>query len=226
MKTVTKMFVIIALTAVIVFSITTCINQQKPVESSYVGGTLKVTHEQVWERTNDPEISKAYEKSTITGDISIVTLAEDEIGTGDIQNGFLNFSVGNPGTENLSTWDVLKEEFYEWKNVTIDAPDTVGNVITLITDTGKMLGRERLYGTDTKLGLESIIYVYVNKDCKITGEYNDVSINGYYTATILDLSFKRGWNLLCRREFFDIDGRNAVTMEIKQPVDFRWVILP
>jgi len=221
MKTVTKMFVIIALAAVIVFSMTACGDEPKKTgeESSYVGITLKVTKEQVWERTGESAISEAYAEYKDTDEVSIVNSGGTEIGLGDILGGYLNFSVSEPGADDLVSWDELKVMFGEWENVTTDDSTAKGNAIRLITSTGRTLQRERIYGVSANLGLEKLIYVYVNKDCKITGDQP----SGGPAALVLDLSLKKGWNLLCRREY-SINGQPAVTVDMRQPVDFRWVL--
>jgi hypothetical protein len=226
MKMVTKMFVITVIAAVIVFSMTACsVDQKKQAEETqYAGVMLNVPNEQVWNLIDGYTISDAYEKSTLTSGVSIVTLTGDEISTGEIKGGVLTFSVTEPEADNLLVWDVLKALFNDWNDVTIDDLDAKGNVITVNIDAGGRLNREKLYGTNTLLGLESIIYIFVNKNCRITGEYKDGSY--WYTAGILDLPLKRGWNLLCRREFLDMSGEDAVSMEMKQPVDFRWAIRP
>jgi len=235
MKTINKMFVITVIAAVNLFSITACAEEQQQqqastVEFPYVGNTLIVSGEKVWEQTVDHKISGAYAESTVTSGVSIVTLDRVKIGTGNIINGFLSFSVSDPGAENLLAWDDLKKIFYEWTNVTIDDPTANGNVITLITDTNAKLSKGKLYGTNTQLDMDNIMYIYVDKDCRITGdksEGEEPGVRYWYTIDILDLSFKKGWNLLCRREYYDnTSGKDAVSMEIKQLVDFRWVIWP
>jgi len=229
MKTVKKIFVITVIAALNLFSITTCAEAQQSstVEYPYLGSTLNISGEQVWEHTNSHTISGAYVKSTVNSGVNIDNFAKDRISAGNIKNGILSFSVIDPGT--LIEWDNLIKIFYEWNNVTIDDNTVKSNVITLVTDTGGKLEKEKLYGTNTQLDLESVIYIYVDKDCKITGEYSEGTESGiryWYTANILDLSFKKGWNMLCRREFLDNSGKDAVSMEIKQLVDFRWAIWP
>jgi len=231
MKTVAKMFGIIALAAVIVLSMTTCGDSQKSgEESSYVIGTLKITNEQVYKRTGNNTISEAYEEFTGTYHLKIVTINETEVGTGEIVDGSLTFGISSPGIENLIGWDELKDLFSNWKDLTASNLTVKGNMITLITssdeETDKKVLREKLYGTVTKSGLEKVMYIYVNKSCNIKGDYNTGSDNGnnWHTPTILDLPLKEGWNLVCRRDYTDNEGKNAITMELRQPIGFKWVI--
>jgi len=232
MKTVKKMSVIAVIAALNLFLITACAEAQQPstVASPYAGNTLNISGEQVWEQTNALKISEAYAESTVTCGVSIVTLNKIKIGTGNIVNGVLSFSVSEPGAENLLPCNDLKEKiFYEWTNIAFDDPTVKGNVITLITDTNARLSNGKLYGTKTELDMDNVIYIYVDKDCKITGDKSSGKKSGerfWVTTANLDLSLKKGWNLLCRRESYGSTGDDSVSMEIKELVDFRWAIWP
>jgi len=225
MKTVTKMLGIIAVAAVIVFSMAGCGDSQQPrssVEASYAGGTLMASGEQVWERTGEYTISDLYVKSDITSGVKIVTSNGTEVATGDIKGGYLNFSVDDLEDDALIGWNELKEIFNEWKDVIIDEPSTNGTTVTVSTDEGAKLNREKLYGNTSILGLESVIYIYVNKDCKITGEINEDG-DEQITTVVLNLNLRKGWNLLFRRDIDNLNGKKAVLIEVRQFVGFRWV---
>ena len=223
----------IAFTVVIAFGVAACSND--PVENEetpYIGNkTLIVSNEQVWEHTNSNKPSEMYAKSTVNSGIHIVLGSNGEnAGSGEIKNGILNFTVAEPRSENLSDWNYLSRLFPEWENVAIDDPNTMGNIITPVFSTGthKLL-REKMANTNTSFGLEEILHIYVDRDCKITGSHGEGMTPGeryYFTTNILDLSLKAGWNLLCRKEVYasDQDGRDGVSMEIKSLIDFRWTI--
>ena len=134
----------------------------------------------------------------------------------------------------------MKAFFREWKNVEIDitSPDAIGNVVLLAADknaSGQMgaLDRHGIYGTENSITCETIMYVYVKEDCRIKGKPDTGFIpdNYYYhTKKNLDLSLRRGWNLVSRTETYttNFDGSAYIHMEIKKPIKnpekFRWTI--
>ena len=223
----------IVLGALIVFSITVCSNDpDNSKESPYLSKTLIAINEQVWEHNLETgKASEMYIKSTVNNGINILALNGATLGFGEIKNGILNFTVVEPGQENLSAFvDRLDVIFREWKDVAIDDPNIMGTIITPTFSDGKhRLLREKMITTNTSFGLEEILHIYVNRDCRITGTKNEGMIPGenyYFTPNDLDLALKEGWNLLCRTEIYasDQDGRDAVSMEIKELVDFKWAI--
>ena len=224
--------VLTAFAAMFVISIAACSNDPaENIESPYLSKTLIVTNEQVWEHTNANKPSEMYTKSTVNIGVNITALNGATIGLGEIKNGVLSFTVNEPGSGNLQALtDRLDVIFREWKDVAIDDPNTMGTIATPSFSNGtRRLLKEKMIITSTSFGLEEILHVYVDRDCKITGNKNEgmnPGENYYYTANNLDLSLKEGWNLLCRTEVYgsDQDGRDAVSMEIKDLVDFKWAI--
>ena len=232
----------ITLAIVMILSITACsLDSGDSGVSPYTEKTLTVKNEQVWEhnlRTGKP--SEMYAKSTENSDIRFFTgtksspkmeLSQD-LCSGEIKNGKLSFTVGELEPGNLLAWNsYLDDIFPEWGAVAIAPAGTRGNIITLLLSdsAGDKLSREKVITTGTSFGLEEILHVYVDRDCIITGDHGEGMIPGdryYFTANTLNLSLKEGWNLLCRKEVFasDQDGRDAVSMEIKDLVDFRWAV--
>ena len=223
-------FCFITLMAVIVFG-TACSNDpaDNGVDPHLGNKTLIVTNEQVWEHTDSNKPSEMYTRSTVNSGIHIILGSNGEsIGSGEIRNGILNFSVAEPRSENLAGWNYLSKLFPEWEDLAIDDPNTMGNIITPVFSTGThRLLREKMANTNTTFGLEEILHVYTDRNCRITGNHGEGMIPGeryYITGNILDLSLKEGWNLLCRKEVYGLDGRDTVTMEIKNLVDFKWTI--
>jgi hypothetical protein len=152
-------------------------------------------------------------------------------GSGKIEDGVLSFEVAEPTPEYLVKADVLSSFFKEYKDVTFDPPDVKGTNIIPVTSAGERLNREGLFLLKTSVGLESIIFIYVDKDCRITGTPGkiiwDLGPQSYYSNTDsqLDISLKKGWNTLYRMEVFDqSSGYDNVSLGIDNPGDFKWVI--
>jgi hypothetical protein len=159
--------------------------------------------------------------------------SQEPAGSGTIKNGFLSFTVDELAEGKLINSDNLKELFKEWDNVQI-APTTVkGNIIYPVTTDGGCLNREGLTGTRSSISLESILYIYISEDCQITGDSGGGKTeDGHfsYTDSPLNLSLKRGWNTVCRKQTYTGDSNNEEygyekeTIEIKNPNDFKWVL--
>ena len=138
---------------------------------------------------------------------------------------------------------ILSSFFREWKNVKIDDPSAKGNVfiISALPDAAGVMGaldRHRFVGTENSMANETILYVYMEKDCVISGEPSQGFIPGnyyYYTQEALNLSLKKGFNLVTRGEKYlsykPSETPNAsayISMEIRNPLEdpekYRWTI--
>jgi len=159
--------------------------------------------------------------------------SREPAGSGIIKNGFLSFTVDELAEGNLINADNLKELFKEWDNVQI-APSTVkGNIIYPETTDGERLNREGLTGTRSSISMESILCIYINENCQITGSSGGGKTEDdhfSYTDSSLNLSLKRGWNTVCRKQTYTADSNNEEygyekeTIEIKNPHDFKWTL--
>ena len=163
-----------------------------------------------------------------------------EIGSGTIIDGVLNFSVDDRINSFLSAWSTLKPWFSRyWKNVLPSDNGVKGNVVILYAfpavpdGTYGMMDRQRIFGTATSITCETILYIYVNKDCVISGEANTNYIDGQYyyrTDGNLMLVLKRGMNMVCRTETYatNFDGYAKIGMKVKNPIEnpetLRWVL--
>ena len=141
------------------------------------------------------------------------------------------------------TWFTLRSFFREWKDLAVDPPASgrIGNVAVLVAvstgDSGQVsagvLDRQGISGTRTTISCETILYVYVKDNCRITGTADTGFLPGnYYYSTDgdLDIALKKGWNLLSRKETYgtDFSGSAVIAMEIKNPIknpeQYRWTI--
>ena len=257
MKKIAKLIAAIAFSALIV-SVTACSNNtDDDGENPYLAkNTLTVSDQQVWKRNREAtKISQAYLEYSINHGINAfvaMPVAGEQyfgkipVGSGNIAGGKLNFVV--PALDenaHLLNWDYFKDFFSRyWKNVKVNNESTnaeiKGNMILLesldaYNDPDGMLDRQGIFGTNVSLDCETILYFYVNKDCRITGEKNNFYIDGQYffeTEGDLSLSFKEGWNLVWRKELYGIfvSGHATIDMEIKNPIrnpeNYRWVMEP
>ena len=234
MKTTIKL-----LSFIMIFIITSCgdttdINNNKEYETLYrthFENSLEISGQQVWQQNPiATKLSNAYLEFKGNRNISIVFLDPADynmitIGSGKIQNGLLSFKVNEPESSYLLDWNDLKSMFFFWSNIEIDVPEIKGNFILPLTTYNEKLSRERLLGTDFSLSQEIVIFIYVDNNCQITGDYAEGQGDGffYYTESNLSLKLKKGWNTLCRKESYGRSGKAGISMEIKNP-DCKWVI--
>ena len=194
---------------------------------------------QVWNRSETYRVNEAsYSRFSGNDTINIVLFASApeegqefikiSAGSGEISNGIMNFTAAEPEDEYLLEADDLKKFFAEWDNVEIDPIETKGNNIMLELSDGKLLNREGLFGTKSSVGLESILFIYVDRNCRITGDYFEGAKTDYFVRTegALNLSLKEGWNTVCRKEALNAFGYVNVAMKIKNPNNFKWAIVP
>ena len=150
-----------------------------------------------------------------------------------------NYNCGNHKCINKHETYTLRTFFREWNHVEVNPAVTKGNValleskdlVTRIPD--GVLDRQRITGTATTITCETILYLYVTDDCRITGEYNTGFIPGnYYYSTEggLDLTLKEGWNLVSRTETYgtNFNGHAKIGMMIRNhisnPESYKWTI--
>jgi hypothetical protein len=213
--------------------------QEKKELPTHYTGELKFENQQVWVHNLKAHgINDAYfkfaDKSEIDVNISVL-LESDEgyesvsAGMGKINQSILSFNVPELTQEQLQEWDYLKNYiFREWRilnSISIDDPNVMCNFIMFDSNAGK-LNLEGLFGNAFSIGMKSIVIIYTDRDCTITGVGGEDYLSGSYnfTASDINLTLKKGWNMVCRRESYAQSGVAAISVEIVNPYDFRWVI--
>ncbi|MDR2701966.1 MAG: hypothetical protein LBB72_06025 [Spirochaetaceae bacterium] len=256
MKIIAKMPMVTALAAAaIAFLTAACDNTSgnNPNDDTngptHYTGTLTISGQQVWlqnkeaKRQNDEWYYKFNGEDTAINIFAVYSLDEHNnvtasrsawksAGTGNIEKGILSFQAAGLNEEDLVNTDSLKNYvFKEYVNVTIDPPEVMSNSIVLATSHGVFLNREGLFLMYSSVGLESIQFVYVDRDCRITGNPGDKTWDqgeqSYFSRTegAIDLSLKKGWNTIFRMEVFDrSSGYDNVSMGISNPNNFKWVL--
>ena len=227
---------VFAFAAVIVFGILSCgddTNSEQTYQEQTHYDTLIITGEQVWLRNYSANrISQAYEK--FDGDYDITVLSEyvlnehnEGIGSGTINNGKLSFTVNVPG--DLLEWNDFKDFFNtitegEGWEVTIDADATKGTFILPVTNDAYALMKEGVSGTTSSISDETVYFVYVDKDCTITGQPKE-DTRVMYTFNPFTLKLKKGWNTVWYKQTYTTSGSSSFFMDIKNP-QLRWVLIP
>jgi hypothetical protein len=241
MKNIFKILVAVVFTSLIVFSIAACETGNNNNDTDINGPTLysgafKINKEQVWEGTESKKLSEVYKKFDGDREISINDYwAEGDgkynptkvLGTGKIEKGLLTCDVPEPKAEDLMEWADFKFEFSQWDNIDC-IPKVKGAYLRLVTSDNEWLNREKMSGSEDSLWLESIWYVYVDTECKITGTPGEGIRPGdafYETPENLDLTLKKGWNTVCRKQLLKGNrGIETDSVKIKNPNDFKWAL--
>jgi len=207
-------------------------------------GVLIINNEQVWLQNKEAkrQSDEWYFKFGGNNGINVFTgFSYDDqgkviqlkklVGSGKIDKGRLNFVVAELAQEDLVRADTLKNFFQEYKDVTIEPSGVKGTNILPMTSTGERLNREGLFLSNFSFGVESVMFLYVDKDCRITGKPGvitwDQGERSYISKTesAIDISLQKGWNTLYRTEVFDREsGYDNVSMGISNPADFKWVL--
>jgi len=202
--------------------------------------SLKFESEQVW----NPNYSTGHLSNALykfTGDrvvdVLLLSLSGFEtITSGYIKNGLLTINPDKlQDNELINSDDLLRYCFdihesgwsggwYSDGSIEISPAATKGNIITIVTDKNEGLIKEGFSGTSSSLSSEYIYYIYVDTKCIITA--NQVKYNTFgYTFNKLNLSLEAGWNTLCKKEIYTIEGNSYYSMEVINP-GLRWVMLP
>ena len=257
MKNITKKLGIIALAALIAFAMAACDtdNGDNKNGPTYFNGTLTAedlqNSQQVWQYKSEfTKISDAHilfdgnrdvDVFVRTYDVDSKLLVEKDVGSGRIEGGILSFSIDVPGAEDLIGWDALKSRnFFYWEDAAVDPPEVKGNEFMFVTTENERLNLEIITGTKEELSQELVRFIYVDKNCTMTGTegVKDGIIHGvgeqsdtyFETDHTLNLSLKEGWNTVYRRQTFrtgeDGNGKSLITMEIKNPLNLRWILYP
>ena len=240
MEDLKKLPAIFILSTLLIFTITACGEEEEIPPSPYLKDLISVQDAEVWiHNWNNPLIiSSEYYRSkgtsTIDGIIRNPGGVEECIGssTGELTDGILNISCGELLASELLGWNDWKKYFREWDKVTIDDEETKANVLWIKHEgvsTNPYLNKEKMSGSYDSLWLESIIFLYVEKDCHIEGVHGKRGYkNGdsfYESAADLDLDLRKGWNTLCRKQALVAgNGSEYLSIELKNPDDFIWVL--
>ena len=245
-KSIRKPLVCIASAVMLLFGMAAC-NLDTSGETyhgrTHYGNTLSINGQQVWERNYTVnKISQMYTRFEGNDNIMIITELGELVGFGAIRKGIMDLNIHEP--EFLLNWDTPQysgsppreipplNRFFEimaegvgWDDVRIDDETTKGTFILPETyDFSRALMREGVAGTNNSISFETVYFIYVDKNCKITS--NSRLIKPFaYTLNAFTLNLVQGWNTICFKQTYTTPGNSTFSMEIKNP-DLKWVLIP
>jgi hypothetical protein len=155
---------------------------------------------------------------------------------GTIENGQFSFTLGTPGTEYLWDADDVKEDyFYEYTNVTVSPSSAKFFIIPSFSiDTTGYYGLSRenvtIKGSSTSASgtYEWVWYCYADKDCTISGTGKTTTEDGdTYTTKNFNLALKAGWNTVYSKNQISATQAkftSTVTISLSNPGSLKWVL--
>ena len=251
MKKIIKLPFIIALVLIIIACADNSGSKNKiEIESPYLGETLRISEKQVFRRNAyATRISQAHLLYDGTHDITayeIDAIGEDlyyfAIGEGNIDKGILSLEIDERIKDHLIGWyEMVKgiPTLLFWDHVTIDKPNVKGNFIWNFAFPKEekypngFLFRERITGTSSTITNKTVFYIYVDRDCRITGRSSsgyDLDRKYYYfTEGDLDLPLRKGFNIITASETYgtQFSGSAYISLEVKtleNPENYKWVL--
>ena len=206
------------------------------IEFTNYGSKLEFDDQQVWVRNTSTNIpSKMYEKYDGNNSLYIINEYVQLIGLGNITEGKLNFSIDSPG--DLLEWDNLKlffEIITEGEGWDVEADNDVNGTFIEIANFSEdihtpmqmnyVLMREGISGTNNSFSSEWVFFVYVDRNCKITGKYKE-DTRVTYIFNAFELNLTEGWNTICFKQTYTSVGRSTFEMSVKNP-NIKWVLIP
>ena len=250
MKKNLKMQMIFVLAAAVMFQLTGCIQEAEEEDKegpTNYKETITVKSQQVWIRDiDDLSPNTAYHRFTGNRDMIVLIrvynssdasgLGWKQIDTGAIADGKLSFGIGMPEAGDLMDINDLRTRNLRfWKDVNFSVQGAKYTYFEVDSSVGDRLTRERLVGGKSTLSQEIIQFIYVDADCKITGnpdEFIDATVHPtiWHAEGDLNLSLKAGWNTIFRTETYSdsddpaIAGKAVVKMRMKNPDNLKWTI--
>jgi len=257
MRKITNILHFSIVSAVIIFSMAACAyntDDDSLDGPTYFGKTLRIMNQQTWTlNMNAQRLSDVYnrytgnsvvnafipEKSSDPYDLDH-TIYVDTVGQGQIRNGILNITIRELTDSELLNWEELSEYyFHEWwlidnksKKLTCYPSDVKGNLVTLVLgnnmSSSNLLNRQKYNATSSSFTMETVYYVYVDKDCIINGESGMGTWYGeyFFITDPLNIRLTEGWNAICKITTYNQSGNAMISMSRKNPGDFRWAVYP
>jgi hypothetical protein len=214
MKSVFKVLGVIALVAVIGFSMTACPTGDNDDGgnngggNAVIGAKLELSGQVYTMVTNQANYTITYPE--YKGNL---TLSDNIGGNVTITSGKLSYTIETPS--NLVTWDYIQDDyFYNYDNVTVSDQNVKffsPNFNKYDANTSYSLSKRNMSvnigntsGTQT---FESVMYVYVDKDVTVTGKgKTETDTEDGRTSTHktnnFSLALKNGWNAIYTKSIY------------------------
>ena len=252
MKNLIKLMGIIAIVAVIGFAFVACPEPEEEGDPTSFGDKLEFSGEQVYVGEQKIDGNKViYEYKPYTGpDITFDSVCG---AAPKIAGGKFSFSVGVPAAQYLEGINKMFSSDYEEEDDTytdLKISDTTVKYVTIsyfIKGSASLqasLGRQNIVdfnGTVSESGsiilrsatLESVSFVYVDKDVTITGKEKTKTVTYETGATYIDkyndinLSLEKGWNTVCQKTEVTILATGSsftYTQSVSNPSSAKWLL--
>jgi len=174
----------------------------------HLGDTFMLTdwvYSREWDEDNDDEVTLV----RFDGDRAVTAYVEGRlgddwidvpVGTGTIDGGRLNISIGRPATASL----VPMEDLFDWfDDITVSNPAARGQILwNLTTSNGRVEREYRSWHDDGMSSVENgVFYVFVDSDVRVSGEeytsmWSDMGEAGSFTQEAFTLDLRKGWNVV------------------------------
>jgi len=227
-------FGIIAIVAIIGFSMVACSGSGSPAEQPVNGNEpLRFVNEWVYERvwnmqTGDYTLERSSKSWAIepagfwgwTDENEPIFVAIG--GNGGVSEGRLNFTIGSPPTMPIQFTFMWLHNFDNVKMGEAQAfpLHSLGAEIGSSYTVGKIFRGEIGYDWIN----ENVEYIYVDRDVTITGE--GITAGNFITLP-LNISLRAGWNaVLSRSVHNDNTGNEIFSISMEYPERLRWVLDP
>ena len=237
-----KIFGIIAIAAVIVFSTAACGDAgvdtggggggSGGVTSAPLGETLTLSGP-VWINVTYNHENHTWEYEPFDGNATIAgqhrvgnDVFEEINGTGAITEGELSFTIGVPAPMfNMSEWFIDQNI-----DVTTSNDNTMGVYLSLAPTPGDYLDKMNQEITASSEVTQYVDYVYVDRDLTIIGAYDyfthtENGETGTEITNAFNINLIEGWNaiyIVHKAEWTDTSETNTFTMYAANPGHLRW----
>jgi len=151
-------------------------------------------------------------------------------GSGNINNGQLNFTIGTPNTSQLiSILEWLEGAEDEYDNIVVSNDEAMMADLWLSVG-GNIHAVEflRAHDVETANGgtVQFELYIYVDRNVNITGKGKTFDGYDYGIATIttndFTLNLKKGWNIINQKEERVGDIASTITVSLGEVSNGRW----
>ena len=222
------------LIVILALGFTGCGNDDSDGDSNFLGAQLNITDLPIYNVTEgefgNPILGTRFTGSGTVhhggfvdwGGAGFISVG----GMGEITDGLLTFTVGIP-TQTRSIQQAFSDLAEGFTNFNISAPDArVAELERILaTAEGFNADLQRVWGNDTTD--ERIIYVYADRNVRVTGQGRTVEEQGFtLTTSNLNLDLRTGWNAITHTTTVNF-ATMVVTQSITQGVAgrTRWVLL-
>jgi hypothetical protein len=230
MKNIIKVFVVIALTVVIGFSMATCGGGDDPDNgggngggnsSSFLGETPTLSGQVYVGEFNEGTVSfKPYTGSDLT------VSAENGIGQGTIKGGQFSITLGTPTSLN----NLKSKNLFDGDAITVNPNTAKGYFLPLdIAGSDYYLSRMNFTISSTSNNSEYVAYVYVDKDVTISSNGDTGTVDDYtsWIYTPFSLALQAGWNTVYNKAQYQKSGSGGTitqTISLDNPSNLKWVL--